>query len=159
MTHPLGAARLDRRRFLAGGGTAALVTLLPAAQARATPEALEQAIRAVAGSRPIGQGKVALELPPLVENGNTVPLKVSVASPMTEADHVTAIHVFNERNPQPHVMNVRLTPRAGRAEVAAHIKLASSQRVVALAELSDGSLWSASAEVIVTIAACVEDLT
>jgi len=146
-----------RRGFLAG--SVALVALLPLTAANATPASLEAAIREVVGGATLNAGKVTLDLPPLVENGNTVPLKVSVDSPMSAADHVRAIHVFNEKNPQPHVLNAYLGPRAGRASIAAHIKLADSQRIVAIAELSDGSFWTASADVIVTIAACIEDLS
>jgi sulfur-oxidizing protein SoxY len=100
---------------------------------------------------------VKLELPPLSENGNTVPLTVSVESPMTPADHVRAIHVFTELNPQPDVVSFRLGPRAGLARVATRIRLANTQTVTAIGELSDGSFWSASAAVVVTLAACLED--
>ena len=93
----------------------------------ATPEAMRQAIRDVLGEAEVRTGKVTLDIPPLVENGNAVPLTVSVESPMTEADHVKAIHVFNEKNPQPHVISHPLGPRAGKAEVATRIKLADSQ--------------------------------
>jgi sulfur-oxidizing protein SoxY len=113
----------------------------------------------VTGGKKLNTGKVALDVPPLVENGNAVPMKVSVESPMSAKDHVKAIHVFNEKNPQPHVLNAYIGPRSGKAIVQAHIKLADSQRVVAIAELSDGTFWSASAEVIVTIAACTEEVT
>ena len=146
---------VTRRGFLAG---VALVTLIPAAPASATPDELAAAIKALVGSAKLNPGRVTLDIPPLVENGNTVPMKVSVESPMTAKDHVKAIHVFNERNPQPYVMNAYLGPRAGRASVSAHIKLRESQKLVAIAELSDGSFWTASANVIVTVAACVEDL-
>jgi sulfur-oxidizing protein SoxY len=145
-----------RRAFLAG---AVLVTALPGAAARATPEAMAAAIKQVVGEGRLRPGKVKLDLPPLVENGNTVPLTVSVESPMTEADHVKAIHVFNEKNPQPHVFDARLSPRNGRAQIATRIKLGGSQRIVAIAEMSSGEFFSASADVIVTLAACVEDLT
>jgi sulfur-oxidizing protein SoxY len=134
---------LDRRAFLAG---AALLTVLPLASARATPEAMAAAIKEVVGAGTIREGKVKLDLPPLVENGNTVPLTVSVESPMTPADHVKAIHVFNEKNPQPHVFSARLGPQNGRA-------------VIAIAETSTGQFFSASADVIVTLAACIEDVT
>lgn len=145
----------NRRAFLAG---AALLTMLPGV-ARATPEEMDAAIRAVVGNAPVRKGRIKLDLPPLVENGNAVPLRVAVDSPMTEDDHVKAIHVFNEKNPQPHVLHARLGPRAGRAIVSTRIKLGDSQRIVAIAELSGGSFWSASADVIVTLAACIEDLT
>ena len=145
-----------RRTFLAGS---ALLSVVPLAPARATPDAMAQAIRELVGDRPLREGRVALDLPPLVENGNAVPLTVSVESPMTEADHVRAIHVFNEKNPQPRVFDARLGPRNGRAVVATRIKLGDSQRIVAIAETSRGEFYSASADVIVTLAACLEDLT
>jgi sulfur-oxidizing protein SoxY len=102
------------------------------------------------------RGKVKLELPPIVENGNTVPLTVSVESPMTEADHVESIHIFNQKNPQPYVAVFNLGPRSGKARVSTRIRLADSQRVVAVARLTDGSFWSDSVDVIVTLAACTE---
>jgi sulfur-oxidizing protein SoxY len=144
-----------RRTFLAG---AAAITLLPLGAADATPEALQAAIKEIVGTGKLNEGRVVIDLPPLVENGNTVPLTISVESPMTEADHVKAIHVFNEKNPQPHVFNAWLGPRAGKAAVSTRIKLADTQKIVAIAETSDGAFWSASANVIVTIAACVEDI-
>ena len=103
-------------------------------------------------------GRVKLEVPPLVENGNTVPMTVSVQSPMTAADHVKSVHVFNEKNPQPNIGNFYLGPRAGRAQVSTRIRLADSQKIVAIARLSDGSFWSVSADVVVTLAACTEDV-
>jgi sulfur-oxidizing protein SoxY len=150
---------VSRRSFLARSGAAAMITVLPVTAAQATPEMLDAAIREVTGGKKLNAGKVALDIPPLVENGNAVPMKVSVESPMSAKDHVKAIHVFNEKNPQPHVLNAYIGPRAGKAIVQAHIKLADSQRVVAIAELSDGTFWSTSAEVIVTIAACTEEVT
>jgi len=145
-----------RRAFLAG---AAIVSVLPLASARATPEAMAAAIKEVVGGATIREGRVKLDLPPLVENGNVVPLTVSVESPMTSADHVKAVHVFNEKNPQPHVFSARLGPYNGKAVIATRIKLADSQKIVAIAETSSGAFWSASADVIVTLAACIEDVT
>ena len=145
---------MQRRTFLTG----VAVALLPFA-ARATPEALAAAIKEVTGDAPLREGKVTLDVPPLVENGNTVPLTVSVESPMTSDDYVKAIHVFNEKNPQPHIFNAWLSPTNGRAVVATRIKLADAQKVVAIAETSKGEFWTAHAEVIVTIAACIEDIT
>ena len=151
----------SRREFLrAAGGVAAglgLGSIITVAPARATPAELQEAIRKVVGSARVGTGRVKLELPPLSENGNSVPLTVSVESPMTEADHVRAIHVFTEKNPQPEVVSFRLGPRTGRARVATRIRLADTQTVVALGELSDGSFWSAGASVVVTLAACLEE--
>jgi len=151
----------SRREFLlAAGGVSAgigLGAVIVVEPARATPAATQEAIRKVVGSARINPGKVKLELPPLIENGNTVPLAVTVDSPMTEANHVRAVHVFTEKNPQPYVVSFHLGPRAGRARVATRVRLANSQSVVAICELSDGTLWSDSADVVVTLAACLED--
>ena len=152
----LGATEVSRRAVLMG---AAAITVLPFASARATPDAMAAAIKQVVGDVAIREGRVTLDLPPLVENGNAVPLAVSVESPMTEADHVKAIHVFNEKNPQPHVFDARLGPRNGKAQIATRIKLGDSQKIVAIAETSSGEFFSASVDVIVTLAACIEDVT
>lgn len=157
----INPAEHSRRDFLIGSGravaAAALASLRPR-DAAATPQAMQEAISRIVGEAAIHQGRVTLDIPPLVENGNTVPLTVAVDSPMNAADHVKAIHVVNEKNPQPHVISVVLGPRAGRATLATRIKLADSQRVTAIAEMSDGSFWSGAADVVVTLAACVEDL-
>ena len=137
--------------------TAAGLSLAPFARpAAATPAAMEEAIRALVGEATVEHGKVKLELPPIVENGNTVPLTVTVDSPISGADHITAIHIFNEKNPQPYVAAFHLGPRSGKAVVSTRIRLADSQQVVAIARLSDGSFWSVSADVVVTLAACAE---
>jgi len=148
----------SRRQFLAGTAGIGLVAGLPVGSVSATTMMLEEAIRGVVGEAALHQGRVTLDVPPLVENGNAVPLTVTVDSPMSEVDHVKAIHVFNEKNPQPYVIGVVLGPRAGKASISTRIKLADAQRVVGIAEMSDGSFWSGEAHVIVTIAACVEDV-
>lgn len=124
--------------------------------AHATPDEMAAALREFTGGAPVREGKVRFEIAPLVENGNTVPVVVSVDSPMTPAEHVRAIAVFNEGNPQPQVAVFHLTPRSGRANVATRIRLATSQKLVAVARLSDGSHWSQTVDVTVTLAACVE---
>jgi sulfur-oxidizing protein SoxY len=139
------------------GGTG-MASLLAIKSTGATPAMMRAAIRKVVGEAPLRKGKVRLDLPPLIENGNTVPMTVSVDSPMTEADHVKAIHVFNEKNPQPNVLSIRLGPRAGKAAISSRIRLADSQTVTAIAEMSDGSFWSDEADVVVTLAACVEGI-
>ena len=145
----------SRRDFLrAAAGLAVLVSVRPA---EATPETMQQAIRAVVGTASVTKGRVKLELPPLSENGNAVPLTVSLESAMTPAEHVRAIHVFTEKNPQPEVVSFRLGPRAGRARVSTRIRLADTQTVIAIGELSDGSFWSAETAVVVTLAACLEE--
>ena len=152
----------SRREFLlAAGGIAAGMALDPATAAEATPEmaaAMREAIAKVVGTARVNKGKVTLDLPPLVENGNAVSLAVRVDSPMTQAEHVRAIHVFTEKNPQPNVVAFHLGPRAGRASVATRIRLADTQTVVAICELSDGSFWSDGVGVVVTLAACLEEL-
>jgi sulfur-oxidizing protein SoxY len=100
---------------------------------------------------------VKLDLPPLIENGNSVPLTVTVQSPMTAADHVKAIHVFTEKNPQPNIISAWLGPRAGRASVTTRARIADTGTVTAIAQLSDGSFWSDRVDVVVTLSACLED--
>lgn len=151
----------SRRRFLVR--SVAFTTglfglpMVPRRPLLAAPEAMQELIRRIIGDAALQIGKVRLDVPALVENGNTVPLMVSVESPMTEKDHVKAIHIINEKNPQPHVISVRLGPPAGRAMLSTRIKLKDSQQLIAIAETSDGSFWSGTADVIVTLAACVED--
>jgi sulfur-oxidizing protein SoxY len=146
-----------RRHFLVCATGLAAVPMLPGAPARATPDSMKAAIKTIVGEGVLRQGKIKLDLPPLVENGNAVPLTVSVDSPMTEADHVKAIHVFTEKNPQPYVLSVNLGPRAGKASVSTRIRLADTQQVVAVAQASDDTFWTDSIEVVVTLAACLEE--
>ena len=158
MQHPPNSTR---RQFLGFAGGAAVLGAVPVVTLRpaeATPAMLASAIRNVVGEAVVRTGKVKLDVPPLVENGNTVPLTVSVANPMTSEDHVKSIHVFNEKNPQPNVGNFHLGPQSGRAQVSTRIRLADSQKVVAIAKLSDGSFWSVSVDVVVTLAACTEEV-
>jgi sulfur-oxidizing protein SoxY len=147
---------MRRRDLLAAAGAGIVVTLFASRNAAATPETMQAALREVTGGAPVTPGKVALEMPPVAENGNAVPLTVKVDSPMTPDAHVRSIHLFTERNPLPNVAHFHLGPRAGRAQVSTRMRLFDSQRILAVARLSDGSLWSASAEVIITLAACVE---
>ncbi|MDA9548868.1 sulfur oxidation protein SoxY [Bradyrhizobium sp. CCBAU 45321] len=150
-----------RRQFLnlAGGvtvaGTVPIVTLRPL---QATPAMLNAAIRNLVGEAQLRSGRIRLDIPPLVENGNTVPMTVSVASPMTADDHIKSIHVFNEKNPQPNIGNFYLGPSAGRAQVSTRIRLADTQKVVAIARLSDDTFWQVAADVVVTLAACTEEM-
>ncbi|HTE93380.1 MAG TPA: SoxY-related AACIE arm protein [Bradyrhizobium sp.] len=151
----------SRRRFLGLAGSTAVLGAIPIVTLRpveATPAMLATAIRNVVGEAPVRTGKVKLDVPPLVENGNTVPMTVSVSNPMTSDDYVKSIHVFNEKNPQPNVGNFYLGPHAGRAQVSTRIRLADSQKIVAIARLSDDSFWSATVDVVVTLAACTEEV-
>jgi sulfur-oxidizing protein SoxY len=144
--------------MMVGGLAGGLAATLWVAPARATPEQMRAAIRNIVGAAPVRQGRVELDVPPLVENGNTVSLVVSVDSPMTATDYVKTIYVFNEKNPQPNVITVHLGPRAGKAKISTRFRLADSQTVTAIAKMSDGTFWSATADVIVTLAACVEGI-
>lgn len=121
-----------------------------------TPAELAAAIAAWTGGAAVRAGRVKLDIAKLVDNGNTVPMTVTVDSPMTAADHVAAIAVFNERNPQRDVARFTLGPRAGKALVATRIRLATSQKLTAVARMSDGSYWSDSVDVVVVLAACIE---
>jgi sulfur-oxidizing protein SoxY len=142
-----------RRQFLVITASTAIISAAPW-----LVDPLAAAIREVVGGAVVHTGKVKLEVPPLVENGNTVPITISVASPMTEADYVKSIHVFNEKNPLPNVGNFHLGVRSGRAAISTRIRLADSQKIVVIAKLSDGSFWSTTADVVVTLAACTEDV-
>jgi sulfur-oxidizing protein SoxY len=148
-----GTSPTRRVVLLAATGLGLMPFVRPA---EATPANMDEAIRSLVDDTAVTPGKVKLDLPPIVENGNTVPLTVSVDSPMTAAEHVASIHLFNEKNPQPYIATFHLGPRAGKAVVSTRIRLADSQKVVAIARLSDGSFWSDSADVIVTLAACAE---
>jgi len=150
----LDGMRASRRDVLAAGAGA--LSLLLTRPARATPESMAVAIRSFVGEATVQKGRVALDIPALVENGNSVPLKATVESAMTSDDFVKTIAIFNERNPQPNVANFHLTPRSGRAEVSTRIRLGDSQTIVAIAQLSDGTFWSDQAELVVTLPACVE---
>lgn len=145
---------MSRRRTLLVAGLGS-VLLRPAALS-ATPAALQAAVDAFTGGAAVRDGRVTLDISPLVENGNAVPVTVSVASAMTAADHVRRIALFTERNPQPEVAVFHLGPANGLAAVGTRMRLATSQTIVALAQLSDGSFWQQRVEVLVTLAACVE---
>jgi sulfur-oxidizing protein SoxY len=166
---PVTKGPAARREFLlAAGGLAAGIAFESAGAAAAAPPAAAkstasvaatlEAIRRVAGSATINKGKVKLELPELVDNGNAVPLTVRVDSPTSATDYVRAIHIFTQKNPLPDVAAFRLGPRAGRATVSTRVRLADTQTVIAIAQMSDGSFWSGTADVVVTLAACLEEL-
>lgn len=144
-----------RRQVIVGAGALGGLALVPRA-AFATPEMRDAAIREITKGAPVNDGRVTLTLPSVAENGLSVFTTVEVESPMTQADHVRAIHILSEQNPIAHLLTWHLGPRAGAAKVSTNIRLAASQQVMALAQLSDGSFWADRKAVIVTIAACID---
>lgn len=146
---------IRRKLLCATGGVALLLQWRPVAAVSAT-DSLQTVVTRWAAGRPVREGRITFDIAPLVENGNVVPISITVHSPMTAADHVQEIVVFNERNPQRDVVRFALSPASGRAQVETRIRLATSQQLVALARLSDGSQWSRYVDVLVTLAACVE---
>ncbi|HYU68818.1 MAG TPA: SoxY-related AACIE arm protein [Burkholderiales bacterium] len=144
---------MKRRDFL--GGAAGALALPRAALAQVDP--LDPLVRALSNGAPVRKGKVTLVLPQLADNGNSVPIRIAVDSPMTAADHVKSIHLYSERNPVPNMANFYLGPRAGKAEINSRVRLAGSQRVTAVAKLSDGSFWYDAAPIVVTLSACLDE--
>ena len=146
----------NRRTALASFGLGALAVMALPGAAQAGVAEMESALNEVIGpARSTARtGRITIDLPALAESGNSVPLKVSVQSPMTEADHVKRILVFADRNPRALIIDVTLGPRAGRAEVGTNIRLSGTQNVSAYAQMSDGSYWSATRSIQVTIGAC-----
>jgi sulfur-oxidizing protein SoxY len=144
---------VKRRDFLAGlaGGLA-----FPGA-ALAQVDPLDPLVWVVTNGAPVKQGKVAVTLPQLADNGNSVPIRITVESPMTEADHVKSIHLYSEKNPVRNMANFYLGPRAGKAEINSRVRLAGSQKVTAVAKLSDGSFWYDTASIVVTLSACLDE--
>jgi len=153
----MSARTVTTRRRLLALGIGAPLGLIVARTAGATPESMQAAIDTFTEGTVPEEARVALDIPLLVENGNTVPMMVSVESPMTADDHVTTIAVFNEANPLPEVAVFHLTPSLGRAEVQTRIRLSDTQTITAIARTSDGRLWSANTSVIVTAPACAEE--
>ena len=146
----------ERRGFIAR--IAAMLALPYAAPRLAFAQAdpLDALVRKVTGGASVGRDRVKLETPLLADNGHSVPLKVTVQSPMTQTDFVRSITILSERNPRPVIARFQLGPRAGRAQIVTRVRLNGAQHVVAVAEMSDGSFWSDTAEVVVTESACLD---
>ncbi len=157
MNDPQHNRDLGRRQALivvGGGGLAvAGLALLPQA-ALADAAAVAEAMKGLIGDKKPQEGRITLDLPQIAENGNTVPLTVEVDSPMTDQDHCTAVHIFAEQNPRPDVATFKFTPACGKAVASTRMRLAKTQNVVAVAEMSDGSVYMAKSEVKVTIGGC-----
>jgi sulfur-oxidizing protein SoxY len=141
---------MHRRRFLLVAGSGLLA---PAAPALATPGEVAALIRALVGDGTLRDGRVKLDLPVMVENGNSVGVTVSVDAPPAQ---VQSLDIFAEGNPLPHVLHVTFGPTSGSARIATRMRLATSQTVIAIAKLTDGSCWRDSVDLLVTLAACIE---
>ncbi len=147
----------SRRTFMASSAAAATNVLLRPATLLAQSDSLAAVVRAYAGGAKLTEGRVKLDIAPLVDNGNSVPIEIWVESPMTATDHVVGIAVFNEKNPQRDVVEFMLGPHAGRAHVATRIRLATTQKLVAVAKMQNGTCWTHTVDVLVTLAACIEE--
>lgn len=148
------AFRRARRKWLWCWGALLLGPRLVRAQHR--PDEWTSLIEQLTGAKLTRTGGVTVDIPRIADNGNAVPLKIRVDSPMTAQSYVKSIHVIAEKNPRPLVAAFYLGPRAGKAEVETRIRLNGTQRVAAVAALSDGSYWQGVAEVDVTESACYD---
>ena len=147
-------SRRNALELIGGGVVTALLAGTFATAAQADAKLLAEAIKKAVGDGAMKEGKITLDLPEIAENGNTVPVGVSVDSPMTDADYVKSVHLFAEKNPAADVASIHFTPASGVAKAALRIRMAGTQNVVAVAEMSDGSLYTAKKLVKVTIGGC-----
>lgn len=157
--------RNTRRRVLkgiAGGVLLPVAPLMPSAARAQLPAdrppllQLVPVLKDITNGAPVREARVNLEIPHLAENGHLVPLTVTVDSPMTPADYVRTLYLLSEKNPRPIIAKIGFSPAGGRATLTTRIRLSSAQYVVAVAQMSDGSFWVASTEVIVTETACLD---
>ena len=145
---------MKRRLFIALPLLA--IPLEGAAQENAHISTTDPLVFSFTKGRPVRAGRVRLELPPIADNGHSVAMTVRVDSPMTQAEHVRSVHLIAEKNPVREMAVFFLGPHSGRAEVGSRIRLNGSQRLVAIAELSDGTFWSDAVQIEVREAACTD---
>lgn len=145
---------LSRRAAMQAGAAAFFAGLLAPNLVSATPEKVQEELKKLYGDKNFAQGKIKIDVPQIAENGLVVPITVEVESPMTDADFVKAVHVFADGNPLPGVASFRFTPASGRAAAVTRMRLAQTQNIVCVAEMSSGALHMAKAEVKVTIGGC-----
>jgi sulfur-oxidizing protein SoxY len=146
---------LSRRAALALGATGAALTIAgwndsASADAKATAEQIAK----FTGGKTAQQGKISIELPEIAENGNTVPLSITVDAPMTADDHVSDVLVVAEGNPNPGVATFHFTPMSGKAEAQTRIRLATTQNIIVVAKTSKGEVYTGQKLVKVTIGGC-----
>ncbi len=145
---------LSRRTFVAGASLTALALVIAPYTAHADVKGVEEELKKLFGDKPMAEDRIKLDVPQIAENGLVVPLNIDVESAMTDADYVKSVHVFADGNPLPHVITYHFTPMSGRASASTRMRLAKTQNVIAVAEMSDGSLHMAKSEVKVTIGGC-----
>jgi sulfur-oxidizing protein SoxY len=150
----LDSVETTRREALALGGIAALAAFLAPRMAVADEASVAAAIKKLYGDKTFASGKLKLDVPEIAENGLVVPVNVEVESPMTEADYVKSVHVFADGNPFPDVVSYRFTPACGKAAASTRMRLAQTQNIICIAEMSDGKLYMAKNNVKVTIGGC-----
>jgi len=144
----------SRRSVVIGSGAAALAAILGPRLVAASPAQVEAEIAKLYAGKSLAEGKIKLDLPSIAENGLVVPLNFEVESPMTDKDYVKAVHVFADGNPNPGVASFYYTPMMPKASAQIRMRLAQTQNIVAVAEMADGSLYTAKKEVKVTIGGC-----
>ena len=143
-----------RRELICRSALAAAALAIGPTAALAKPEDVTAEIKKLFGDKPLTPGRIKLDLPTIAENGLVVPLNFKVDSPMTEQDHVKTVHFWADGNPNPQIASFSFTPMMPRAEAQIRIRLAQTQNIVAVAEMSDGKLFTARQEVKVTIGGC-----
>jgi sulfur-oxidizing protein SoxY len=152
MTHL--ATDHSRRGFLRVASVAAIAAALAPRMAFADEKAVADEIKKLYGDKALGTGRVKLDVPQIAENGLVVPINIEVESPMTAQDFVKAVHIFADGNPLPGVVSYTFTPECGKAAASTRMRLAQTQNIVCVAEMSNGQLFSAKQEVKVTIGGC-----
>ncbi len=144
----------SKRQFLRTAGIAAVAAIIAPRLASASPSDVAAEIKKLYGDKKIESGRIKLDVPQIAENGLVVPINVEVESPMTSADYVKSVHVYAEKNPLPGVISYKFTPEAGKAAASTRMRLAGTQDIVVVAEMSNGQIFSTRAEVKVTIGGC-----
>jgi sulfur-oxidizing protein SoxY len=146
--------RRDMMKIVGAGAVTGIVATMLPNLAMADAASAAAAVKKAAGGKTPASGKITLELPQIAENGNTVPIGFEVESPMTDSNYVKTVHIFADKNPNPQVAVLHFTAGSGRAKASTRMRMAKTQNVIAVAEMSDGSVYMAKSEVKVTIGGC-----